>query len=219
MSGRAGKYMIAKLALTPKQLGQLKNAMENGTPCTLALAADQLQDEVDAILVTPAQNGRILAAKAAGSPVKLRISSACVAAMREQVGSGILDSLGSLFNSVKTTAIGAANSVKNAASSAWRNVRAAANRPPAPPAPQVQRGRNWTITTKPGAVEVPDRGQQFDHMPPSWKQAPPKSGFAQIAKKVNDFDAGVHGFFNYPRNVGTWGEQVYKYEPGRREDF
>jgi hypothetical protein len=200
------KYVTVRLALTKTQLGLLKNSIENETGCTLIITAPQLEHEIDAILVTPAQNAKILAARAAKKHVTVKISAKCMQAMREQVGNGILDSLGNLFNSVKTSAIGAANSVKNAASSAWRNITAPS---------AVQRGRNYTVTTKNPAPAQPERAQEFDNKPPAWRPKPPS-----FADRVQNFDTGINKFFGYPSNAGTraWKQQVAAF-PDRAEDF
>lgn len=201
------RYVTVNLSLSKRQLGLLKNALENMTGCTLVLAHHQLEDGIDTILTTPAQSAKILAAKSAGNPITIKLSAKCVAAMREQVGNGILDSLGSIFNSVKTTAIGAANSVKNAASSAWRNVTARPELAPRVRAPVK------------APVKVWDRGQEYDGIPTNFT-APKRSGFDKIADKVQNFDEGINKFFNYPSNSGVraWKQQKAGFTP-YSEDF
>lgn len=96
-------YYMIHINLNKNQKEILVEALHQNTKCSLTITPKQIGDHFgDVILVTQKQYTQLSNGLVQNDPVTLKFSKANVNAMRSQIGSGILDSIGGFFNKAVT---------------------------------------------------------------------------------------------------------------------
>lgn len=106
-------YYKIHVDLTEQQKHKFVNAIQNNSMVSIKFTPQQLGQQGDVIIVTGAQYNKLNSAKQSNNPVSIKFTKIQVQKMKEQIGNGILDSIGNFFKSAANTISSGANKVKN----------------------------------------------------------------------------------------------------------
>jgi hypothetical protein len=198
-------YYMIRVKLNKTQQHEIVNAMQNGSHVSLTFKPSQLnKDDGDMMLFTKRQIDKIQTALLTKRSVIIVFSKAQVRLMHEQVGSGILDSIGGFFKNTF-------NSVKN-----WVSNKIAPTKAPTAkdryfemkkmeqknkvPTNKDLAAKYENLTNKfnynPKPTPRPDYGIQYDDKPRDFKPPQP-STFDKVATKFENFDKMLNNIFSY----------------------
>jgi len=168
-------YYTLTVNLTNRQKNAFANAIANKKNVKITFRHYQLEQAGDTILITKSQFDKLNNAKMSNSSVSITFGKKQIQEMGQQMGNGILDSIGNFFKS-------GYNSAKN-----W--VSSKVNTKPKP----IEMKNMANLRPK---VKNPDYFRGYDNVPLDEPKQKQPSTFDRVAQKVNDFDSGVNKFFN-----------------------
>lgn len=101
------------IKLTPDQKNEILGALNNKTVLSLYVKGSQILADHDFLPISNKQSKELFKAMMNNDIVKLSFTKQQVQRMKQQIGSGILDSLSGLYNSFKSTVSTGYNKTKN----------------------------------------------------------------------------------------------------------
>lgn len=113
-------YKQAIIDLTDTQKKLFLQALTSNSRLKIRLGPKQLNGKGDTLLVTQSQLKSLINAKTSNKPVTLTFTNKQLQAMGEQVGNGILDSIGSFFKGAASTVSTAASRAANKVGKWWK---------------------------------------------------------------------------------------------------
>lgn len=170
-------YYVIGVKLTKKQGTDLIYAFQNMQSVSITFRSNQFSMKEDKMLVTKTQMNKIETSILTGKPVTIQFSKAQLKAMYAQLGNGIFDSIGNLFNK-------ATSGVKNFFTSPKKPVN-------------IEMKNMASLKPKTVPIYKPKPNDYSnDYRPPNYVP-PKKSTFDFVADKVVGFDKFINNIFSY----------------------